>query len=363
MRNDGASRPGRPSRKSGIGATGHGVPTIGGLEWIGARAYDPVSRGFLSTEPLAPVTGAGWAGNPYAYAGAPYVHAGNGISDDRRNVTKTAGDVWLTRVLKVPEMPAHSIAIGSFHWGMVSSIGKTGELPQDRNGEEQEMTPQRPLNSDHRSTRRGQGNLMKGFLLVVSVTAAVSSIAYVRGVISGEVKYGPVFVISSALFAMLIFCLFLIGVFIRLRRISEGRENTLLNAMPGALSLGRTVHAATTETAIRQLGGVPSLRPGTEILVAALGPQEFRIVRGNGNLILSLPTQSIQSVTISVSEMITGGPRETLILAIHGREGNTIHLPLLLTRTDRVFPRDLSPSELMTKAQAASNVLSANPPK
>ena len=42
---------------------------------MGARAYDPASRGFLSVDPLAPVTGAGWSGNPYSYAGNDPLHA------------------------------------------------------------------------------------------------------------------------------------------------------------------------------------------------------------------------------------------------------------------------------------------------
>ncbi|WP_146067416.1 DUF6531 domain-containing protein [Arthrobacter sp. SX1312] len=54
---------------AGVGLTGHGGVDIAGLEWLGARAYDPITRGFLSTDPLAPVLGAGWDGNPYAYAG------------------------------------------------------------------------------------------------------------------------------------------------------------------------------------------------------------------------------------------------------------------------------------------------------
>ncbi|XTR53001.1 RHS repeat-associated core domain-containing protein [Pseudarthrobacter sp. So.54] len=54
---------------AGVGLTGHGGVGIAGLEWLGARAYDPQTRGFLSTDPLAPVMGAGWDGNPYAYAG------------------------------------------------------------------------------------------------------------------------------------------------------------------------------------------------------------------------------------------------------------------------------------------------------
>ncbi|MEC5193519.1 MULTISPECIES: RHS repeat-associated core domain-containing protein, partial [unclassified Arthrobacter] len=54
---------------AGITLTGNGGLDIAGLEWLGARAYDPTTRGFLSTDPLAPVLGAGWDGNPYAYAG------------------------------------------------------------------------------------------------------------------------------------------------------------------------------------------------------------------------------------------------------------------------------------------------------
>ncbi|MGJ3192331.1 RHS repeat-associated core domain-containing protein, partial [Paenarthrobacter sp. FR1] len=54
---------------AGITLTAGGGIDIAGLEWLGARAYDPATRGFLSTDPLAPVLGAGWDGNPYAYAG------------------------------------------------------------------------------------------------------------------------------------------------------------------------------------------------------------------------------------------------------------------------------------------------------
>ncbi|MDR6637635.1 DUF6531 domain-containing protein [Paenarthrobacter nitroguajacolicus] len=54
---------------AGIALTAGGGVDIAGLEWLGARAYDPATRGFLSTDPLAPVLGAGWDGNPYSYAG------------------------------------------------------------------------------------------------------------------------------------------------------------------------------------------------------------------------------------------------------------------------------------------------------
>jgi RHS repeat-associated protein len=39
------------------------------LEWLGARAYDPATHAFLAKDPLPPVPGAGWAANPYSYAG------------------------------------------------------------------------------------------------------------------------------------------------------------------------------------------------------------------------------------------------------------------------------------------------------
>jgi RHS repeat-associated protein len=57
----------------GIGASGEVI--LNGLEWLGARVYDPTSRGFLSADPLDPVPGASWIGNPYSYAGNDPLHA------------------------------------------------------------------------------------------------------------------------------------------------------------------------------------------------------------------------------------------------------------------------------------------------
>ena len=57
-----------------MGLTANGGGTLAGLEWMGARVYDPAARGFLSTDPLAPVTGAAWSGNPYSYAGNDPLH-------------------------------------------------------------------------------------------------------------------------------------------------------------------------------------------------------------------------------------------------------------------------------------------------
>lgn len=64
-----------PGLPEGLGIAANGGVHIAGLDWLGARAYDPATRGFLSVDPLEPVIGAGWAGNPYSYAGNDPLHA------------------------------------------------------------------------------------------------------------------------------------------------------------------------------------------------------------------------------------------------------------------------------------------------
>ncbi|WP_181134379.1 DUF6531 domain-containing protein [Rathayibacter tritici] len=59
----------------GVGVTPAGALTFAGLEWMGHRAYDPATRGFLSTDPVSPTWGAAWSGNPYSFAGNDPVHA------------------------------------------------------------------------------------------------------------------------------------------------------------------------------------------------------------------------------------------------------------------------------------------------
>lgn len=59
----------------GFQITADGGIQVAGLEWMGARAYDPAARGFLSVDPLAPPPGAGWSANPYSYAGNDPLHA------------------------------------------------------------------------------------------------------------------------------------------------------------------------------------------------------------------------------------------------------------------------------------------------
>jgi len=53
----------------GVGINASGALTVGGYALIGARVADPVSRSFTSRDPLLPVPGAGWVGNPYSLVG------------------------------------------------------------------------------------------------------------------------------------------------------------------------------------------------------------------------------------------------------------------------------------------------------
>lgn len=62
----------------GLGAaaiSSSGGVSIDGLEWMGARVYDPAARGFLSVDPLESVAASGTTGNPYAFAGNDPLHS------------------------------------------------------------------------------------------------------------------------------------------------------------------------------------------------------------------------------------------------------------------------------------------------
>ena len=63
------------SAHAGVCLGTDGSLQIAGLEWMGARAYDPASASFLSQDPLAAPLGASWTANPYSYAGNDPLHA------------------------------------------------------------------------------------------------------------------------------------------------------------------------------------------------------------------------------------------------------------------------------------------------
>ena len=59
----------RASLGPALGLGAGGELRVAGMEWLGARVLDPASRSFLSPDPVEPTAGAGWAANPYSYAG------------------------------------------------------------------------------------------------------------------------------------------------------------------------------------------------------------------------------------------------------------------------------------------------------
>jgi RHS repeat-associated protein len=52
----------------GLAVGARGELVIDGLAWLGARAYDPATRSFLSPDPLPGLPGHPWTNHPYQYA-------------------------------------------------------------------------------------------------------------------------------------------------------------------------------------------------------------------------------------------------------------------------------------------------------
>ncbi|WP_235026461.1 RHS repeat-associated core domain-containing protein [Glutamicibacter sp. JC586] len=98
--------------------TGNGQLNVQGLDWLGARLYDPSTRGFLSTDPLEPTTGAGWASNPYSYAGNEPIHQIDplGLSPVSAEELKAYSDSqqgWLNKT-------GHWVGE---HWEVIAGVG------------------------------------------------------------------------------------------------------------------------------------------------------------------------------------------------------------------------------------------------
>lgn len=133
--------PGGPGSPPLVGLTPSGALAIAGLEWMGARAYDPGTRGFLSTDPLPPVVGAAWSGNPYSFAGndplqqldplglrpltdadlEAYAHANQGaFASAGESFGAWWGDNW--------ELALAGLAIGAGVGLMLTGVGAPGGL-------------------------------------------------------------------------------------------------------------------------------------------------------------------------------------------------------------------------------------------
>ncbi|NWN88769.1 MAG: hypothetical protein HLX51_09560 [Micrococcaceae bacterium] len=124
----------------GLGLTADGGVQVAGLEWMGARAYDPVARGFLSVDPLAPPVGAGWSANPYSYAGNDPLHAidphglapvtdaelqaySESLQGPLANAAGAVGDWWSNNWEYVAPGAAIAVGVGVMATGVGGPLG------------------------------------------------------------------------------------------------------------------------------------------------------------------------------------------------------------------------------------------------
>ncbi|MFK0040039.1 DUF6531 domain-containing protein [Paenarthrobacter sp. NPDC090517] len=120
----------------GIALTAGGGIDIAGLEWLGKRAYDPATRAFLSTDPLAPVLGAGWDGNPYSYAGNNPLNTSDptglqpltdadlkAFDGSSRGAFAAAGDWWKDNWEYVAAGAAIAVGVGLMFTGVGGPVG------------------------------------------------------------------------------------------------------------------------------------------------------------------------------------------------------------------------------------------------
>ncbi len=121
-----------PAAVPGFGVTVAGSLQVAGLEVLGARAYDPVSRGFISPDPVVSPVGAGWASNVYAFVGNDPVGLVDpwGLSpltasefrEYRADVRGRAGERVVSGVRRWADEHAEAIATAAIIAGTVVSV-------------------------------------------------------------------------------------------------------------------------------------------------------------------------------------------------------------------------------------------------
>ncbi len=92
-----------------------GELAVGGLVWLRNRCYDPVTRAFLSIDPLPGIPGMPSSGNPYHYA-----------HNDPLNWLDPLGLRPVTDAELAAYRDAHTGTIGSWltdHWGEIATVG------------------------------------------------------------------------------------------------------------------------------------------------------------------------------------------------------------------------------------------------
>ncbi|WP_192496904.1 MULTISPECIES: RHS repeat-associated core domain-containing protein [unclassified Pseudoclavibacter] len=121
---------------AGVSLSGAGSVVFSGMEWMGARVYDPATRGFLAVDPVPGVPGAGWQTNAYAYAGnnpvgmsdpsglAPLSDADLAAWDDAHHGAIAAvGDWWNDNWEYVAAGAAIAVGVGLMFTGVGGPVG------------------------------------------------------------------------------------------------------------------------------------------------------------------------------------------------------------------------------------------------
>ncbi len=100
--------------------------TLAGMLWMGARVYDPGTRGFLSLDPLPSPLGAAWGAHGYAFAGNDPVNLMDPwglspVSAQEMAEYQAANPTWIGAVKNWANENSTAIAIGAIALGVVGT--------------------------------------------------------------------------------------------------------------------------------------------------------------------------------------------------------------------------------------------------